>query len=138
MSTGRNKLYMLVLIACAAGGLWLAFNHQQEKKHKDGVEACLFKRFTNMPCPSCGSTRAVLSLTNGNIAGALHTNPLGLLLALILLVAPFWIIADVVRKKDSFLKIYQRTENMLNKPRYAIPLLLLVVINWVWNISKGL
>jgi len=129
---------MLVLIACVAGYLWLAFNIHQENNKIDGVEACLFKRVTNMPCPSCGSTRAILSLTNGNLADALYANPVGFILAFILMVAPFWIIADFIRRKDSFFRLYQRMEKILNKPQYAIPLLLLVVMNWIWNVSKGL
>ena len=138
MSIGRNNLYMLVLIACVAGYLWLAFNIHQETNKVDGVEACLFKRFTNLPCPSCGSTRAILLLTNGNLANALYANPVGFILAFILIVTPFWIIADFIGRKDSFFRLYQRMEKILNKPQYAIPLLLLVVINWIWNISKGL
>lgn len=129
---------MLVFIACAAGYLWLAFNIQHEKKHIDGIEVCLFKRVTNIPCPSCGSTRAMLSLTKGNFANALDTNPIGFILAFILLIVPFWIIVDFIGRKDSFFRLYQRMEKVLNKPQYAIPLVLLIVINWIWNISKGL
>jgi len=138
MSIGRNKLYLLVFIACVGGYLWLAFNIQHEKKQIDGIEACLFKRVTNMPCPSCGSTRAILSLTNGNFANVLDTNPIGFILAFILLIVPLWIIIDFISRKDSFFRLYQRMEKVLKKPQFAIPLVLLIVINWIWNISKGL
>jgi hypothetical protein len=79
-----------------------------------------------------------LSLTNGNFANALNTNPIGFVLALILLIVPFWIIIDFISSKDSFFRLYQRMEKVLKKPQYVIPLVLLIVINWIWNISKGL
>ena len=33
---------------------------------------------------------------------------------------------------------YQKTESYLKKPKIAIPLILLLIINWIWNITKGL
>lgn len=135
---GKNKLYLPVLLACAAGYLWLAFTVQQQYKHQKGFEACFIKRFTHLPCPSCGSTRAVLSITNGKFTEALLTNPVGFLLALILVIVPVWILVDWFRRSASFYQFYQSAQKRLYKPYFAIPLVLLIVINWIWNISKGL
>ena len=55
-----------------------------------------------------------------------------------MLIAPVWIIADMMLGNNSLFKWYQKIENHLKKPTYAIPLILLVIINWVWNITKGL
>lgn len=62
---------------------------------------CLFKRFTGLPCPSCGMTRSYLSLFSGDIENAFFMHPL------------FWmipIIAGLVifsyYKKVNFTKIY--------------------------------
>lgn len=48
---------------------------------RTGLEAqtCLLKRVTGHPCPTCGSTRAILALGQGRWAEALAWNPLVLL-----------------------------------------------------------
>lgn len=45
---------------------------------------CAFARLTGLPCPSCGSTRAVRALLVGDLHGVLHYNPLGPIIAVIL------------------------------------------------------
>ena len=37
---------------------------------------CLFREWTGIPCPSCGSTRMAETLLAGDIAGAFAHNPL--------------------------------------------------------------
>jgi len=37
---------------------------------------CIFKRITGLPCPSCGMTRAFISLINGDINLAFTFHPL--------------------------------------------------------------
>jgi len=37
---------------------------------------CLFRLLTGIPCPTCGSTRATVSLLHGDFPGALAYNPL--------------------------------------------------------------
>lgn len=51
---------------------------------------CLLKNLTNIPCPGCGGTRAVLALAGGRIFEALSFNPLSTLL---LLFSPFLLFA---------------------------------------------
>lgn len=43
------------------------------------VTGCVFKAGTGVPCPSCGSTRALESLAAGDLVGALLVNPLAVL-----------------------------------------------------------
>ena len=38
--------------------------------------SCAFKGLTGIPCPTCGSTRAVLHLSHGDFLAALVFNPL--------------------------------------------------------------
>jgi hypothetical protein len=40
------------------------------------LELCLIKRFTGVPCPTCGFTRGLLSLLHGDIIRAWLYNPL--------------------------------------------------------------
>ena len=40
------------------------------------IPPCPFRAVTGIPCPSCGSTRSLVHLANGDIAGSLILNPL--------------------------------------------------------------
>lgn len=135
----KVKLYSLLLIACTAGYIWVfLLSARPSFLGNQSMEVCLIKHTTDLPCPSCGSSRALLSLLNGEFLASFLYNPLGYLIGLIMLVAPLWIVYDVVRKKDSLYRFYYRLENGLKKPYLAIPLVLLILINWFWNITKGL
>jgi hypothetical protein len=57
---------------------------------------------------------------------------------IILLVAPVWIVYDLTRQNDSLYRFYNRTELFFKRTWIAIPAILLVLLNWVWNIVKGL
>jgi hypothetical protein len=41
--------------------------------------ACPFHAWTGLPCPGCGTTRAVTALAGGDLAGAFAWNPLATL-----------------------------------------------------------
>ena len=138
MTLDRNKLYSILFIACLAGYIWLYFSFTKNITESKSVEVCLIKHVTNIPCPSCGSTRSIISMTKGDFIGALNVNPFGYLVAIIMLISPIWIIADTIRKTNTLFDFYKKTETYLKRPKIAIPLILLVIINWIWNITKGL
>ena len=46
------------------------------------LPACGFRQATGLPCPGCGSTRALLALAGGDVAGAWRFNPLATTLTL--------------------------------------------------------
>jgi hypothetical protein len=77
-------------------------------------------------------------LTKGDFIRALNFNPIGYLVAIIMLTAPIWIISDTIKKTKTLFNFYLKIETYLKRPKIAIPLLLLVIINWIWNITKGL
>jgi len=56
----------------------------------------------------------------------------------VLVLAPIWMISDLLSKKDSLFHFYNRAELFLRQKWIAIPLILLVIMNWIWNIYKGL
>jgi hypothetical protein len=78
-----------------------------------------------------------MSLLQGHWQEALFWNPLGLLLFAFLLTVPVWIIRDVFLRSDSLYRMYNRTEKILQIRAVAIPLVALVMANWIWNIVKN-
>lgn len=138
MPLSRSKLYTLLFIACCAGYIWLYIGITTNKTETNPVEVCLIKQITNIPCPSCGSTRSVLALLHGELVQSVLINPFGLIIVFIMVVTPVWILMDIVTKRQSLYHFYHKMENVLKKPQFAIPLILLVILNWIWNIIKGL
>ena len=53
----------------------------------------LFRQVTGIPCPSCGTTHAILSITKGNFRQALDENILGFPATLMLVIFPVWIMS---------------------------------------------
>jgi len=132
---GRN-LYLILSTACAAGYIWLYYHLASAGTGTFSV--CMIKHATGIPCPSCGSTRAVAELVKGHWHEALLINPLSILIAAVLITVPVWILTDLLTGSRSLYRSYHGMEAQLRKPAYAIPLIALVMINWIWNICKGL
>jgi hypothetical protein len=138
MLNNRNKLYLLIFTACLAGYIWYFYNTSEKFTKTAELDVCIIKHTTNIPCPSCGSTRSVITLLQGNFIEAFLINPLGLIVAAIMIFAPLWIIADITVGKSTLFNFYKKTEVFLKQPKYSIPLIFFTVINWIWNITKGL
>jgi hypothetical protein len=136
MTITRNRLYVFVLALCTAGYGWLAF-HQLSDVSDSGMRFCFLKTATGFPCPACGTTRAVDSLLQGQVWEAIQWNPFGLPVAIIMVVVPLWIARDYVVKADSFFRFYQKAELKLSRTGIALPLIAMVLANWIWNYYKG-
>jgi len=134
----KKRLYVLLIAACFIGYAWISITYNRINSTGDEPGICLFKRITHVPCPSCGSTRSVLSLLHGDISGALYWNPIGLILLAILVISPIWVLYDVVCQKETLFIWFIKTENFLKRKWIAILLITIVVLNWIWNIYKGL
>lgn len=128
----RRGLYILSAVGCLTGYIWLFLFDL------GGETVCLFKRLFHIPCPSCGATRAIAALMRGEVKEALFLNPIGILLALMLVVIPLWILVDVTLKKDTYYLFYKKTDELFGKKYVFLFFALLVLANWVWNITKGL
>ncbi|WP_255323803.1 DUF2752 domain-containing protein [Capnocytophaga stomatis] len=96
------------------------------------------KHITDIPCPSCGTTRSVVSFFEGNFVKSFYLNPLGILASLFLLIAPLVLLYDLVFRKTLFYQMYIKSEEYLKKAYVYIPLIFLILLNWIWNIQKGL
>jgi hypothetical protein len=132
----RNKLYSLLLIACLAGFIYLFYTFQ--KSENDMFRVCIIKNATGFPCTSCGTTRAMQLLFQGDFTESLKMNPFGIIVAILMTMAPIWIAIDLVFKKDTFFHSYKRTEVIIRTKWLAVFLIILVLLNWIWNINKHL
>jgi hypothetical protein len=67
--SGLGMVYGGVLVLAAALALaWTALGLP--------LPDCLFRRFTGLACPTCGSTRLVEALLRGEVGAAFAANPL--------------------------------------------------------------
>lgn len=135
----KNKLYLFVIFACFVGYGWLLFSlHHEHEIQSQEFTVCLFKKVTTVPCPSCGTTRSVIQLLHGNFLSAILINPFGIIVGLIIIIAPVWISYDFIQKKKTFYPAYLKIETILRKRKVAIVLIVLVLANWIWNVKKNL
>jgi len=135
----KNKLYLFVIFACFFGYGWLLFSlHHEHEIQSQEFTVCLFKKVTTVPCPSCGTTRSVIQLLHGNFLSAILINPFGIIVGLIIIIAPVWISYDFIQKKKTFYPAYLKIETILRKRKVAIVLIVLVLANWIWNVKKNL
>lgn len=90
--------------------------------NKIGISLCPFYNTTGVPCPSCGMTRAYISLFHLDIKGAFFYNPCFILVPFIFV--PFLI--PFIKIKGKNLNIKKSTSNM-----YFCFLCLILIITWI-------
>lgn len=128
---------MLVSLLAAAGWVWLALNII-DQGHGAVPGLCLIKETTGFPCPSCGTTRAVLLLTQGEIVASMQKNPNGMIAAITLILLPVMLVFDMVSGKQTVPAVYAMLEAFFQRRRAQLAGAALVLANWWWNIQKGL
>lgn len=67
---------------------------------------------------------------------AMLINPLWLVAGVGLSVAPVWILLDWTVRNDSLYRCYSKILLYVGKKCVYIPLTLLLIANWIWNIIK--
>ena len=138
MSLSRNHFYTYLSAACLVGYGWLLLiGRLKPEEIGTSYDVCLIHHFAHIPCPACGSTRSVLALMHGDIAGGIYWNPLGFIMFALLIALPFWIGYDLALKKETLFKFYHLFEDTLRRKWVVIPAIALILANWVWNIWKN-
>ncbi|UZD38416.1 DUF2752 domain-containing protein [Capnocytophaga ochracea] len=132
-----KKFYTFITLLCLACWGWL-LSHYVFHGQDIGVTVCAIKNITGYPCPSCGTTRSVEAFFEGHWGEALLTNPLGVLASVLLIITPLWLLYDLCRKKTTLQGAYIKFEQFFKHPYVYIPFFILIVLNWIWNIYKGL
>ena len=100
---------------------------------------CLFRWLTGVPCPGCGSLRALRCLARADVAGALAFNPLTTVAALLLLAAAAeWAARSLARRGGvpwQSLWLARLWQGVPKGPAIGAAALL-TAANWAWNIAK--
>ncbi len=94
-----------------------------------GVVPCAFARATHLPCPGCGSTRAVHALLHGDLAGVMRFNPLGPVMAVVLGLMAIDTLVVVLRDGSARRVATTRVGKLLS--RALIVVALLEVALWI-------
>ena len=94
------------------------------------------KQILHIPCPSCGTTRSVISIIKGDFLNAVLINPLGYIAIISLVIIPIWIIFDCSTGKSTLVNTYHACLRFIKKAYIYIPLIILTICNWIWNIVK--
>lgn len=135
MNSTRRQIDRLAFVACLCGWGWFLLNLGGQT-NKLPFPVCPIKLLFGVPCPACGSTHSVIQVFEGHFSEAFRYNPLGFVLAAGLVIVPIWVVVDHVRRRGSFRSFYNWFEHTLSRKQVALPAILLVVANWVWNILK--
>ena len=90
----RRVFYLLAAGLCALGYAWVAFSGAVS----EAGSPCLFRWLTGVPCPACGSTRALRVLLQGDVTQAFLINPNGIVLAVLLVL----FCSGAIKSKPSF------------------------------------
>ena len=111
---------LLVWLGTLAAALYVG------RRTGEPVALCHFKRFTGVPCPTCGGTRAALRAGEGDLWGSFLANPLlfTLLIGLTIVVALRFLGG---RRLDLGLTATERRAGWL-------VLAALVLVNWAYVI----
>ena len=93
---------------------------------------CVFKGLTGLPCPTCGSTRAVARLFDLDPAGALAMNPFTTVVAVVIAA---WAVVDLIllpRGRALRVGFSRSAGNVLRVMAFVA-----FVANWVYLLAQG-
>jgi len=90
------------------------------------LRPCAFRTLTGLPCPTCGTTRAVLAVVRGDLGAAIVFNPLATVVLMVFLggglAAPLWVCSG-----GPLPDLGTGTQR-----RLALALLLAFLLNWAY------
>lgn len=112
---------LVALITWAA--LLLMLVGAQSQKGANWI-ACPFRSLTQLPCPTCGATRATLAMLDGDFAGALRLNPL---VTVALMLTTFWLVLRIGFRRTIVLPLPPRMRLVL-----WVGIILAACGNWLY------
>lgn len=116
----RSVVYMMGSISLIGGLILLC--------QACGIMLCPLRRYTGIPCFTCGSTRAVLALISGDLQTAFLTQPL--IISLLCCMAPIALfsLCTALLQKRLFLVSLSRTEKRV---LFSV-LTAATLLNWIY------
>jgi hypothetical protein len=120
-------------VISVAGIIWVIFNITTKTETYFG---CLFRKITTIPCPSCGSTRSVMCILEGKPGEAVIANPFGYIITGAMIILPLWLLIDLILWKDTLHRQYKNMERQAKRKAVYIPVIIIFIANWIWNIIK--
>ena len=122
--------YALCVAGCLGGWTWIALAMSQSGP---GIwKGCLMKQIFHIPCPACGSTRAIIALLHGHLQEALAWNPLGIVLFVLLLLLTVLLPYDGFRQCRCLYSLFLRVDACLHCKVVFILFAAAMIINWWW------
>ncbi len=114
-------LFMLPL------GAWLI-----ETKTLD-LSECGFKRMFDLPCLSCGSTRATVHLLHGDLLTAISFQPMTMMIYALLVVWGSVSLWALFARRSLHLDLSKRQDFAMKASFVAIP-----IMNWFYLVAMGI
>jgi hypothetical protein len=96
------------------------------------IPLCVFKLLTDIPCPTCGGTRALYCLARFDLAGAVAMNPLATAFAFCI---GMWAVADLLLLARGRSLRLALAPWLL--PAARVVAVVLAAANWVYLIAAG-
>lgn len=106
--------------------------------HQNSFRICPLKQWSGIPCAGCGATRSVLAFFQMDLLSSLYLNPLGFAWGIMLLLLPLLWVIDLLFSKSSLRNFLLWSIELIYKKEVLLILLFLLLLNWGWNIQKGL
>ena len=127
----QRKFYWLMSGGITISWLWVLYNLQY--KQSNGFSPCLFSNAVGLPCPSCGTTRGIVAILQGDLYAVSQFNALSYVAVIALVVFPIWLIADLVRNRPTIHNAYVALEHFgKRRPAFWFIILTLIAANWIW------
>lgn len=132
-STFTNPLTMSA-IAYATVWLWLIIAMNAEGQAS--VIVCPSRLLLDIPCPGCGTTRAVLLLFEGRVCEAVRMNANVIPAALFIAGYPPLALLCIARRRDYLSALAARAERLLHKKAVLALVILAELAVWAVNLHR--
>ena len=127
-SSSSSRVGMAWLCLAAAALLAASFVWSAEGMPRFHV--CYMYRFTGIPCPGCGLTRAFCAISHGRFAQARHHNPFGFV---------FYGLAVATLVWPVLARLFPGAEQRVVRSRaIVVAPILLVAAMWVYGLGRAL
>lgn len=139
MPLSRRRLTTLSLTLSLLIYAWVGLNLLLQGR-PTGVDLtiCPLRLVTDIPCATCGTTRALCALSEGQWLESLRLNPLGIVVAIATIVSSLWIAYDALTGQQSYYQSYLKIINSPRRKYIVVSICTLLLINGIWNILKTL